>query len=225
VRENWRDPGYWRWLWRTRVPAGGKVAAIAALVALLLVGGYLSSKGLAGASASAGKGPGSYVLETTVTKVQTVEEHGRTVVRRVPVVVRRTVVRSQTELRTLTDTRLLPGSTRFVTKRVVDYVPVVKRRVIHVNGKTTTVTETRLVPTVRTETLTNVVTNQQTVTNSSTVVVNHTDTVVQPVTTVDVRTVTLPPQTVTVTETRTETVTQTVISTVLDTTTVVGTSP
>ena len=58
-----------------------------------------------------------------------------------------------------------PGWLRYVTKKVVRYVPVVKKRTVLVNGKTTTVTATQLVPTVKTET------SVQTVTNQSTVVV------------------------------------------------------
>jgi hypothetical protein len=116
-----------------------------------------------------------------------------------------------------------PGGIRYRTRKVVRYVPVVKRKVVHVNGKTTTLTETRLVPTVKT--LTNVVTNQQTVTNQSTVVLNHTDTVVRPVTTVDTRTVTLPPNTVTQIQTQTQTQTDTQTVTVTQTETQTVTAP
>jgi hypothetical protein len=125
-------------------------------------------------------------------------------VRRIPVVIRRSVAASRTAYETLVDTRYVttPGK----VQKVFRYVPVVKRSVVRVNGKTTTLTQTRLVPTVKTQTLTNVVTNQQTVTN----VVNHTDTVVQPVTTVVTKTVTLPPNTVTQVQTVTVTQTQTV---------------
>ena len=74
------------------------------------------------------------------------------------------------------------------------YVPVVHKRTVLVNGKTKTITETRLVPTVKTQTLTNVVTNQQTVTNQSTVVVNKHEHGHAAVTTVETHTVTLPPR-------------------------------
>jgi hypothetical protein len=130
--------------------------------------------------------------------------------------VRRTIVRSSTAFATVIDTRVVttPGGVRYLTRKVVRYVPVVHKRIVHVNGKTTTVTETRLVPTVKTQTLTNVVTNQQTVTNQSTVVVNRSTTVTQPVTTVETHTVTLPPETVT--ETQTQTQTETVVETVTE---------
>jgi hypothetical protein len=202
VRENWRDLNFWRWWWRHQVRTDAKIAVAALLGVALVVGGYFASSNLTGADAA--NGAGSYVLQTTVTRVVTVRTHGRTVVRRIPVVIRRSVAASRTAYETLVDTRYVttPGK----VQKVFRYVPVVKRSVVRVNGKTTTLTQTRLVPTVKTQTLTNVVTNQQTVTN----VVNHTDTVVQPVTTVVTKTVTLPPNTVTQVQTVTVTQTQTV---------------
>jgi hypothetical protein len=212
-RQNWRTFAFWRWWWRSYVPVDAKYMAGILLAGILLVGGYFASGHLAGANAAQSD---SYVRETTISKVVTVKEHGRTVVKRIPVVVRKTIVRSSTAWATSVDTRVVtkPGGVRYVTKKVTHYVPVVKKRTVLVDGKTKTVTETRLVPTVKTETA--VVTNQQTVTNQSTVVVNKTNTLTQPVTTVETHTVTLPPQTVTHTETRTETetVTQTVVTTV-----------
>lgn len=222
-RKDWKDAAFWRWWWRRGVSTDLKVFLGLALVAGLLVGGYFASGWLTGASASSSDG--TYVLETTVRKIVTVKEHGRTIVKRVPVVVRRTVVKSHTAIATVVATHVVtaPGGLRYVTTQVVRYVPVVKRTVVTTRGKTTTLTETRLVPTIKTQTqtLTNVVTNEQTVTNQNTVVVNHTSTatstVVQPVTTVQTRTVTrtetvvqtvtTPPTTVTRTETLVTTVT------------------
>jgi hypothetical protein len=213
-RHNWRTFAFWRWWWRSYVPVDAKYMALVLLAGVLLVGGYFASGHLAGANAAGSVD--SYVRETTISKVITVKEHGRTVVKRVPVVVRKTIVHSSTAWATSVDTRVVttPGGVRYVTKKVTRYVPVVKKRTVLVDGKTKTVTETRLVPTVKTETA--VVTNQQTVTNQSTVVVNKSSTVTQPVTTVETHTVTLPPETVTHTETQTqtETVTQTVVTTV-----------
>ena len=213
-RDNWRTLRFWRWWWRTHVPTDAKYIGAVLLTGVLIVGGYFASGHLTGASAAANTAD-SYVLQTTITKVVTVREHGRTVVKRIPVVVRRTIVHSSTAYGTVIDTRVVttPGGVRYLTRKVVRYVPVVHKRVVRVNGKTKTVTETRLVPTVKTQTLTNVVTNQQTVTNQNTVVVNRTNTVTQPVTTVETHTVTLPPDTVTQTETQTETVVQTVTET------------
>src|SRR5438105_4341678 len=210
-RDNWRTWQFWRWWWRDRVPVAAKIVTALALVLVLLVGGYFASGGLTGASA-ANDASNAYVLQTTVTKIVTLKEHGKTVVKRIPVVIRRTVVHSSTAFATVVDTRVVttPGGTKYVVRKVIHYVPVVHKRVVRVNGKTTTVTETRLVPTVKTQTLTNVVTNVQTVTNqnTNTVVVNRTDTVTLPVTTVETHTVTLPP--VTVTQVNTETVVETI---------------
>jgi hypothetical protein len=226
-RKNWRAWGFWRWWWGQRVPTAAKHVVALGFAAGLLVGGYFASNWLAGANA-AGSGLNTYVVQTTVTKIVRIKEHGRTIVKRVPVVVRRTVVKSRTAFSTIVDTRVVttPGGVHYVVKKVTHYVPVVHRKVIRVNGKTTTVTETRLVPTVKT--LTNVVTNLQTVTNQSTVVVNHTDTLVQQVTNnvtsfvtnTTTTTVTLPPNTVTQTDTivTVTTVTVPVTSTVTVTT-------
>ena len=214
IRQNWRTAGFWRWWWQTRVPTDAKVMAAVLLGALFLLGGYVASGHLAGTrTADAAQ---SYVLQTTISKVVTVKDHGRTVVKRVPVIVRRTIVRSKTAFATVVDTRVVtaPGGTKYVTRKVVRYVPVVHKRTVRVNGKTKTVTETKLVPTVKTETA--VVTNQETVTNESTVVVNKTNTVTQPVTTVETHTVTLPPNTVTQTQTETVTETEMVTTTVTE---------
>jgi hypothetical protein len=236
VRENWKHLHFWAWWWRNRVQTEVKVGIAAVVGALLIVGGYFASGSLTGADA-ASTGSVSYILQTTVTKVVTVNHQGKTVVKRIPVVVRRQVVKSRTSFQTLTNTRVVttPGGVRYLTRKVVRYVPVVKRKVVHVNGKTTTLTETRLVPTVKTQTLTNVVTNNQTVTNENTVVVNHTNTLVQPVTTVQTKTQTLPPNTVTlppntvtlppVTVTNQQTVTDSVTTTVTTTVTQTVTAP
>src|SRR5581483_10904918 len=172
-RQNWKAWGFWRWWWRNRVSTSAKHVTALALAALLLVGGYFASNWLAGASA-ASDGLNTYIVQTTVTKIVTVKDHGRTIVKRVPVVVRRTLVRSRTATATVVDTRVVttPGGTKYVVRKVTHYVPVVHKRVVRMNGTTTTVTETRLVPTVKTQT--QVVTNPQTVTNQSTVVLNHT---------------------------------------------------
>jgi hypothetical protein len=213
-KENWKTFAFWRWWWRSQVPTDAKYLAAIMLAGVLIVGGYFASGHLAGANAA--QSADSYVRETTISKVVTVREHGRTLVKRVPVIVRKSIVHSSTAWATSVDTRYVttPGGVRYVTKKVTRYVPIVKKRTVLVGGKTKTVTETRLVPTVKTETA--VVTNQQTVTNQSTVVVNKTNTVTQPVTSVETHTVTLPPETVTHTDTQTvtETVTQTVVTTV-----------
>jgi hypothetical protein len=232
LRANWRSLRFWRWWWRHGVRTDVKWILALAILPALLVGGYFAASGLTEASAA---GSSSYVLETTIQKIVTVHERGHTVVKRLPVVVRRTIVKSRTQtdtaFQTVVDTKVVtaPGGVRTVERKVVRYVPVVHKRVVHVNGKTKTVTETKLVPTVRTETQTrtqtqtqtNVVTNEQTVTNQSTVVQTRTRTatVVQPVTVTEVHTVT-EEHTVTQTDTETQTLT---VTTPGDTTTVVVT--
>jgi hypothetical protein len=49
VREHWRDPGYWRWLWRKHVRLDGSTkAALAVLLGIAVaIGGYLSAFRLA----------------------------------------------------------------------------------------------------------------------------------------------------------------------------------
>lgn len=185
-RDNWRSPAFWRWWWRNSVPAEVKLPLGMALVALLLVGGYFAAGQLSGASAS--NSTDSYVLQTTVRRVVTVRQHGKLVVKRVPVVIRRNVVRSRTSYQTVVNTRTrvvtTKGGVRRVVKKVTQVLPV--ERVVRV-------------------------------TNQSTVVVNHTDTVLQPVTSVETTTVTLPANTIT------QTVTVPVVSTVTVTVTVPAT--
>ena len=114
-RDNWRSPAFWRWWWRNSVPAEVKLPLGMALVALLLVGGYFAAGQLSGASAS--NSTDSYVLQTTVRKVVTVRQHGKLVVKRVPVVIRRNVVRSRTSYQTVVNTRVV--TTKGGVQRVV----------------------------------------------------------------------------------------------------------
>jgi hypothetical protein len=224
-RKHWREPAFWRWLWRNRIPLGAKLALAVASVVLFLGGGFFAADRLASANAGV-SATDAFTFETTIQKLVTVREHGKTVVKRVPVV-RRVFLRPQTAFETRYDTRLIttPGGIRTVRQKFVRYVPVVKRRTITVDGKTRTLTETRLVPTtterILTQTQTSVVTNQQTVVNQNTVTVvkNQTDTelvtVTETHTETAVETQTLPGDTVieTVTETSPPvTVTETVTS-------------
>jgi hypothetical protein len=43
VKEHWRDPGYWRWLWESRVSRDTKGMLVALLCISLAIGGYLSA--------------------------------------------------------------------------------------------------------------------------------------------------------------------------------------
>jgi hypothetical protein len=204
-RRHWREPAFWRWWWGNQAPHGAKVF-LAGLALLGFLGiGFLAAVGLSRADTGS-VGKRGLTLETTVNRLVTVREHGRVVIRRVPVV-RRVVYRPQTAFRTLIGTRLI------TTRGQVRYVPVVKKRVVTVDGRTNTITETRLVPTTRTktqtqtrtqtqtktqtevQTQTTVVTDQETIVHTETLPVTVRETVVQTVTT----TVTVPAVTVTIT--------------------------
>lgn len=217
-RQHWRDPHFWNWWWRNRLPLEVRVGAALVLLALLLGGGWFA----AGRLGTAHAGRDAYVLETTVQRVVTVREKGKLVRKLVPVV-RRVVVQPSTEFRTqtqyATEVVTTPGGVRIVRKPVVRYVPKIRTRVVTNNGRVRTVSETRFVPTTKVETRTEtaVVTGERTVTNTAvqtqtvvnvrTVTNTQTETVVA--TTTQVQTETEPP--VTVTETLpAETVTVTV---------------
>lgn len=157
-RHNWRSPAFWRWWWRYSASAGIKGALVLLLVAALLVGGYFAAGGLTRASAAGTSS--SYVLKTTVRKVVTVREHGKLIVKRVPVVVHRDVIRSQTQTQTAYQT-------------VVNDRTVVQRQIVTTPGQVRTVVHetTRFVPVERvvTRTVTQPVTVTQTVVSTVTV--------------------------------------------------------
>jgi hypothetical protein len=220
IREHWRDPGFWRWVWANRAPTGAKVGLAVLAAAAFLVGGFLAADRLSQAKAS----DAALTFGTTIEQQVTVREHGKTIVKRVRVV-RRVFLRPQTAFETRYDTLLVstPVGVRIVRQRVVRLVPVIKGRVVTVNGKKQVITETRLVPTttIRTQTQTSVVTNQQTVVNQETVTLVNNNTETVPVTVTETRsstvveTQTSPPVTVTETSppvTLTETVTVPVVT-------------
>lgn len=181
-RDNWRSPAFWRWWWRNSVPVEVKLPVAIGLVALLLVGGYFAADQLSGASAS--NGTGSYVLETTVRKVVTVHEHGKNVVKRVPVVIRRNVVHSQTAYQTVVNTHVVTtkGGVQRIVKKVTQVLPV--ERVVRVTNQSTVVvnhTDTVVQPVTTVETTT-VTLPANTVTQTVTVPVVSTVTVTVPAT-------------------------------------------
>jgi hypothetical protein len=212
IRQHWREPKFWLWWFRQGAPS--EVRWILGLLGVILVlgGGFLAADRLS--QANAGVSPTSeFTFVTTIERNVTVREHGRTIVKRVPVI-RRVLVRPQTMYETRLETRIIktPGGVRIVTHPVIRYVPVVKKSVVTVAGKRQVRTTTVMVPTVKTQT--------QTITNSQTVVNENTSTVVTvvettiPVTTTVRRTTTesttvvstqtLPAQTVTTTQTVTQ---------------------
>jgi hypothetical protein len=215
IRQHWREPRFWLWWIKQGGPSEVRwILGLAAVIAVL-GGGFLAADRLS--KANAGVSPTSeFTFVTTIERNVTVREHGKTLVKRVPVV-RRVLVRPQTMYETRLETRVIttPGGVRIVTHPVVKYVPVVKKTVVTVAGKRQVRTKTVLVPTTKTQTQT--ITNSQT----STVVNQNTETVVTivettvPVTTTVRRTTTesttvvstqtLPAETKTVTTTQTVT--------------------
>ncbi len=135
-RDNWRSLAFWRWWWRYSVPAEVKIPLAFVLVGLLLFGGYIAAGQLSGASAAGSSS--DYVLETAQ-KVVTVREHGKLTVKRVPVVVRRVVVRSHTAYQTVVATKVVTakGGVRRVVREVPRFVPV--ERVVKVTNQSTVV--------------------------------------------------------------------------------------
>ena len=232
-REHWREPRFWLWWVSKGAPAVVRWSLGVLGVVAVLGGGFLAADRLS--QANAGISPTSeFTFVTTIERNVTVREHGKIIVRRVPVI-RRVLVRPVTNFETRFETRVVktPGGIRIVTHPVVRYVPVVKKTTITVAGKKRVVTKTVLVPTVRTETST--ITNQQTVVNQNTSTVVTVVVTTLPVTvkqtttqsTTIVTTQTLPGQTVTTTHTVTQpvTVTQPAVTVTLPATTVTITVP
>jgi hypothetical protein len=191
----WVDPLWYRYL-RRRYPFG-TVLTIAILIGALGLGGYAAVVAMGAGSATSD----TYVaLTTTVTRNVKVRVHGRTMVKRIPV-----VKRVYAKPTTVMETRTIqtPGGAKVVTRPVVRYRVVYRKKVVLVHGKPVTVrqsvTDTRML----TDTVTNVVTNEHT----STVVNERTNTVSQTQTVT--RTQTAPPETTTVFATTTEHVTTT----------------
>lgn len=210
----WVDRNWYRYL-AYRLGPDGLFAASVVTLAVVGVCGALTMRALASGGHS--NASASYVpMETTVLRRVAVVERGKTVYKRVPI-----VKRIYAKPVTVQETRVVqtPSGTKVVTEPVVRFRPVYRRQVVLVHGKPVVVN--------RVVTDTQMLTNTQmlTVTNdrTSTVVNEHTNTVVnqqtvnQTVTNVrtetDVRTETLPPETVTVTgPTQTAVVTTTVES-------------
>ena len=46
IRSHWRDPHFWTWWWRQRVPGEAKIVAAVVAVSLLGFGGYAAAGGL-----------------------------------------------------------------------------------------------------------------------------------------------------------------------------------
>ena len=166
IRNYWRDPHFWSWWWRQRVPGEAKVVAAVVAISLLGFGGYAAAGGL-DTAVTAGTSESFAAELTTVEKVLTIRERGRVVTR--PVRVVRTIPgRGSTSFSTqvLLDTVTTPGNTYVVTQRDVETVPVIRRVVVTRDGRVQTLVQT-VVQTRpgRTQTQTSVVTNERVVTS------------------------------------------------------------
>ncbi len=160
IRNHWRDPHFWTWWWRQRVPGEAKLVAAVVGVSLLGFGGYAAAGGLDTAVAE-GSSESLSPQVTTVEKVLTIRESGRVVTR--PVRVVRTIPgQGSTSFSTqvLLNTLTTPGRSYVVTQRDVRTVPVIRRVVVTQDGRARTIVETR-----PGRTQTSVVTDQRTVTN------------------------------------------------------------
>ncbi len=203
----WLDPEWYRYL-GDRIGPQGVVLFWTVVLGLLAFGGYEAVRGVTPAASKASE---FVPLTTTVTKLVRVLEHGRVVVKRVPVV-RRVYAKPVT----IQETRTIrtAGGTRVVRVPVVRYRPVYRREVITVKGKPKTVarivtdtamlTDTKLLTVTSEHTATVVDKQTQTVnqTVSETVTTSRTVTAPPETVTLPAQTViqTAPPQTVTVTE-------------------------
>jgi hypothetical protein len=179
IRRRWLRRGYWGWRWRSDVSREAKLVSALIGLGAVAVAGYLAADTLGGPTST------SASYETTVEKVVTVRERGRTVRKPVRVV-----------QQVLVTTSSAADGTQVVTRRIVSTVPVIRRRVV-------TDVETR--------TRTRAVTDRRTVTDSQTVTDEQLVTVTRPVTTTQTSTVV---RTVPTTVTETESVTVTVPVTV-----------
>jgi hypothetical protein len=188
IRRRWFRPGYWGWRWRSDVSREAKLVSALIGLGAVAVAGYLAADTLGGSTST------SASYETTVEKVVTVRERGRTVRKPVRVV-----------QQVLVTTSSASDGTQVVTRRIVSTVPVIRRQVVTEAGRARTVVETQ------TQTRTRAVTDRQTVTDSQTVTDEQLVTVTRPVTITQTSTVV---RTVPTTVTETESVTVTVPTTV-----------
>jgi hypothetical protein len=221
---NWREFGYWRWLWRHRVSHGAKVF-LATLAALLIAtGGYASSRSFAPEEDNqayiervvtlihkeqvAGSEKVVTVRQTITTrepqktKLVTVR-NGRTITVNAPV---ETIAGEAVTTKGKNRLVKLPGKTVTVpgqTRRVVE-----RRTNTVISEQTNTITTPSSTVTTpgRTETIeragpTRTVTNERTVTGPTTTstVTNEVTVTSPPKTVTETETVTTPPVTVTVT--------------------------
>jgi hypothetical protein len=174
-RDNWRSLAFWRWWWSNSLSTEVKVPLAFVIVAMLLVAGYFAANQMSGASAAIDS---STYVQSTVRKVVTVRQHGKLVVKRVPVVIRRNVVHSQTSYQTVIDKQVVTtrGGVRRVVQKVPQFVPVERVVNVTVDHTQTVVQPVTLIVT------TTVTLPPQTITQTVTVPVVSTVTVTVPAT-------------------------------------------
>ena len=195
-RDYWRNPQFWAWWWRERIPSDAKLVAALIAISLLGIGGFAAAGGLDGAVTASSSEPFSAQV-TTVERLVTLRVNG---VGSTQVVTARNV-RSAPAFSTIVITRdgrvetvVRPGTTRTRTSVVTDRQTVIDERVL---TRERVVTDERVVTAERVVTRERVVTETvpvtETIERSETVPVTVVETV--PVTVVE----TAPPETVTVT--------------------------
>jgi hypothetical protein len=209
VESRWLDPDWYRHLWHARLSLDAKIAIVAGVVALFLVGGYFAADGVTSASGGGTSGTDAYLFQTTtVTKMVTLVRNGKTIVKRYPVV---HTVRVKARAYTIRDVRTIttPQGVKTVPVVTIRYVPrtrTVNHVVSHVvtdvvtkNGKTRTVVSKQQVTVPETVPVTTTVDSPPVTT---TVVRDHSSTTTVVVTSVETHT-----------ETATETVTSPEVTT------------
>lgn len=152
LREYWRDPRFWAWWWRERIPSDAKLVAAVIAIGMLGIGGFAAAGGLDGAVTTSSSEPLSDQV-TTVERLVTLRESGEVVTK--PVRVVRTIAgRGNTvhETQVLQEIVTRPGSIRSV--------PVARRYVVTRDGRIETVVRPGT-----TQTRTSVVTDRRTVTD------------------------------------------------------------
>lgn len=185
----WLDRYWYLYLWR-RMSVDIKVVLLLLALSGAGLGGFFAFQAVA--TAAQGTTAAYVPMTTTVHKLVRVLEHGRIVVKRVPV-----VKRIFAKPLTVQETRTIqtPSGPRVVTRNVVHYETVYRKKVITVHGKSVTVnqivTDTQMLTNTQLLTVTSERIVGQTVVQQ--VTNEHTATVNQTV--VDQQTVTLPPVT------------------------------
>lgn len=198
----WLDPDWYRFMW-ARMSVDLKAFVLVVALSGLGIGGFFALEAVS-ATASEGTTAAYVPMSTTVHKLVRVLEHGRVVIKRVPV-----VKRVFAKPITVQETRTIqtPSGPRVVTRNVVHYQTVYRKKVITLHGKSVTVNQVVTDTQMLTDTQLLTVTNErivgqtvvQQVTNERTATVNQTLNQTVNQTVVNEHTVTLPPETIVVT--------------------------